>query len=241
VGAEVAATARAAGVEVAIVEGRDSLLGGALPEAVGDVVAGWHRQAGTTVLTGRFAESLSVGNAGVEVSLADGTCISAEHALIGFGSVLDRAPLRGLPHGPEGIHCDSGGRIDGLDHMYAAGDAAAWSDLLTGDVMRNEHWSSASDQGTWVAYTMMGLPPPDHLVAYAPYFWSDQHGHKIQVLGRPALADRSGWIKHEQGARVVFGHWAGDRLVGVVTLGSPRLLVPYRKQIALDLMASVDS
>ena len=51
---------------------------------------------------------------------------------------------------------------------------------------RHEHWTSAGDQAAVVARDILGAAPPP---ATVPYFWSDQFGLKIQLLGRAERAD----------------------------------------------------
>ncbi|MCW2829965.1 MAG: hypothetical protein JWP31_657 [Aeromicrobium sp.] len=230
IGAEVAVTARKAGLTATLVEARESLLAGALPAEVGAVVAGWHAEHGVEVLTGRAVTSISQDEAGVAVVLDDGSELEADLAVIGFGTHLDAEPLLGLPMAEGGgVECDASGRVVGLDGVYAAGDVAAWFDPVVGRPVRREHWSTAADQGSLVAHAIVGAEPPPHLAKTLPYFWSDQYEHKVQVLGWPTVADRGDWLDDGQGEQAVYGFHRGDDLVGVVTLGSPRLLVRYRK------------
>jgi 3-phenylpropionate/trans-cinnamate dioxygenase ferredoxin reductase subunit len=49
-----------------------------------------------------------------------------------------------------------------------------------------EHWTSAAAQGSVVAQSVLGEDKP---LDEVPYFWSDQYGLKLQMLGRPAPGD----------------------------------------------------
>jgi hypothetical protein len=83
-----------------------------------------------------------------------------------------------------------------------------------------------------VAHTIMGIEPPEIYAAAPPYFWTDQPGLKVQLLGWPALADRNGWLEDgELTPKTVYGWWRGDTLVAVALLGQPRLMVRYRKEL----------
>ncbi|MDN5750852.1 MAG: ferredoxin reductase, partial [Pseudonocardia sp.] len=70
-----------------------------------------------------------------------------------------------------------------------------------------------------------------------PYFWSDQFGLKIQLIGRPDLADSVVPLHGEgfDGGTVrgtVAGYLAGERLVAVAGFGAARLVARYRALVA---------
>lgn len=234
IGAEVAATAVAAGLDVTLVEARDSLLAGALPAEVGDAIAELHRQHGVTILTGTPVESVVERDGRAVAALADGSELTADIALIGFGTLLDHEPICDLPDARPGILADGEGRVDGMSGVYAVGDVAAWYDDRLGTHVRREHWSTANEQAARVAHLIMGADLPSFLANAVPYFWSDQYDVKVQVAGWPALATSEGWVAHESGDKVVYEYTDGDRLVAAITIGGPRLLGPLRKRITED-------
>lgn len=79
--------------------------------------------------------------------------------------------------------------------IYAGRDIASWPNLTFGGArMRTEHWLNASAQGRHAARTFggeSGLNKRDHPAAFAdvPYFWSDQYGRKLQMVGSFSLRD----------------------------------------------------
>jgi len=234
IGAEVAATAVSAGLDVTLVEARESLLAGALPAEVGDAIADLHRERGVTILTGTPVESVVERDGRAVARLADGSELTADIALIGFGTFLDAGPIADLPDAQPGIRTDAEGRVDGAPGVYAVGDVAAWYDERLGTHVRREHWSTANEQAARVAHLIVGADLPPFLANAVPYFWSDQYDVKVQVAGWPALATAEGWVAHEAGDKVVYEYRDGDRLVAAVTIGSPRLLGPLRKRITDD-------
>ncbi len=231
IGAEVAATAVQAGLDVTLVEAREALLAGALPAAVGDLIADLHREHGVQILTGTPVESVVERDGRAVATLADGSELTADIAVVGFGTFLDSEPLADLPDAEPGIRTDSLGQVDGVPGVYAIGDVAAWFDDKLGRHVRREHWSTANEQAARVAHLITGAELPPFLAHALPYFWSDQYDVKVQVAGWPALATAEGWAAHESGDRVIYEYTDGDRLIAAITIGSPRLLGPLRKRI----------
>jgi 3-phenylpropionate/trans-cinnamate dioxygenase ferredoxin reductase subunit len=87
-----------------------------------------------------------------------------------------------------------------------------------------------------VARNILDVAPPPAVV---PYFWSDQFGLKIQVLGHPELAD--GLVPlHGTGLDggpvrgTVAAYTAGNRVVGVAGFGAARLVARYRPLVATE-------
>jgi NADPH-dependent 2,4-dienoyl-CoA reductase/sulfur reductase-like enzyme len=229
IGAEVAAAARTHGTEATIVEALPSLLGPLGPE-VGNLVQQLHHDIGVKVLTGTPVTSVEAHDDGATVQLADGRKLTADLVVAGFGARLNTEALGDLA-GPDGVPSDDHGRVDGHPDMWAVGDVSAWYDPRAGRHVRREHWSSASDQAAIVAHAILGLEASRFLES-PPYFWTDQPGVKVQLIGRPELADREGWLELDDvEPRSAYGWHRGDDLVAAVVLGAPRLFVKLRKEL----------
>jgi len=232
IGAEVATSARTRGVAVTVLEALPVPLAGALGEQVGALCARLAVEAGVDLRTGvrveRFVDEHTL-------ELAGGDRVTADVVVVGVGGRPELGWLAGsgVPAG-DGIACDATGRVAGVEGVWALGDVAAWPDPVRGGVRRVEHWTSAGEQARVVARDVLGLDPPAPRV---PYVWSDQFGLKIQVFGRPELADDLIAL-HGTGlaggpvAGTVIGCTAGDRLVAVVGFGAPRLVMRHRVLLA---------
>jgi NADPH-dependent 2,4-dienoyl-CoA reductase/sulfur reductase-like enzyme len=232
IGAEVASTAIGKGVQVTMVEAAPVPLVRGLGPEVGALAARLIREGGVDLRTGvALTGFVEPSGPGVAVELADGSRIEADVALVGIGGRpdLDWLADTGLDL-RDGIPCDAQGRVVGLDGVWAVGDAAAWDYPTLGGRHRHEHWTSTTDQATVVARAITGTEPPPTTV---PYFWSDQFGLKIQLIGRPDLADAivplhgdglaGGTIKG-----TVVGYLRGERLVAVAGFGAARYIARYR-------------
>jgi 3-phenylpropionate/trans-cinnamate dioxygenase ferredoxin reductase subunit len=230
IGAEVASAAVGRGIEVTVLEALDVPAERALGPVGGALAARLQRGAGVDLRTGvRIAEFRDRG-----VVLADGTAISADAVLVGVGGVpqLDLLPATGPDGTPidlsDGVACGPTGRVRGLPGVWAVGDAARW------DGHRTEHWTSAGDQAAVVATDVLGVAPPP---ATVPYFWSDQFGLKIQLIGRADRADGVVGLLgdgHGGGAvrGTVLGHLRGDELVAVTGFGAARYVARFRALVA---------
>lgn len=220
VGCEVAASARALGAEVDLVE----VLPGPLVRVLGPQVAGrvadLHTGRGVRLHGGVRVSALE----GDEAVLSDGSRLPARAVLVGLGV----RPATGwlADGGPElaadgGVVCDGGGRTS-LEGVWAVGDAAQWAGR------RTEHWTSAMEQASTVVQDVLTGTPPPHLPV--PYVWSEQHGSLLQCLGDVA-PDTEAEV-HDVGTGLVALHADGDgRLRGVVTLDAKKQVSRGRKAL----------
>lgn len=233
IGMEAASSARTLGVETTVIESLTQPLARALGPVGGQICASVAEEAGVQLRCGRslvrFIDEHTI-------LLDDGNTVSADVILISVGGVPELAWLNGsVLDIPNGIACDTRGRVVGIPHVWAVGDVAAWQDPALGGYYRNEHWSSASDQAAIVACNILGTDPLDPGL---PYFWSDQFGLKIQLIGTPELANSTtvlcGSIESSNVAGTALGYFSDDKLVAVVTFGAPRLLARYKKLVTAN-------
>ena len=230
IGAEVASAALGRDVAVTVLEAAEVPAERALGATVGALAGRLMSEAGVDLRTGmrpaRFVDG------GVE--LADGTVLTADAVVVGIGGVpqLGWLPAAGPDGTPldlsDGLACGPTGRVHGLPGVWAVGDVAGW------DGHRTEHWTNAGDQAAAVAHDILGAEPPP---APVPYFWSDQFGLKIQLIGRPDLADsvlplRGDGLDGGAVRGTVAGYLVGDRLVAVAGFGAARYVARYRPLVA---------
>ncbi|HKT05582.1 MAG TPA: FAD-dependent oxidoreductase [Rugosimonospora sp.] len=228
IGAEVAGAARGLGLDVTVVESLPAPCERALGRQGGERAARLFAEAGVQLRCGtgvaRFAD-------GHTVALTDGSSVTADVVLVGVGAAPNVGWLAGTGLAVSGgIACDGYGRVPGADRVWALGDATAWWDAARGRSFRSEHWTSTVDQVAVVVADMLGQPAPPPAV---PYAWSDQFGLRIQLYGRPDLAEEVVPL-HGSGAvkGTVLGYLAGDRLVAVAGFGAARHVAPYRNLVA---------
>lgn len=239
IGAEVAATARAGGAQVTVVEALPVPFEPVLGEQVGRLCAELHRDHDVELRCGTrieaFVDSPGAGvphGDGVAARLSDGSTVRADCAVVGVGTVLDTAWLDDLGLATDrGIACDQHGLAETTDNVYAVGDIAAWRHPTHGDRFRTEHWTSAVEQAAVVAQRIAGaeVTRPADLV---PYFWSDQYGLKLQLVGRPELATEVQLLAEPTSAKgTIAGYFRDDKLVAAFAISAPKALARFRQLV----------
>lgn len=238
IGAEFASAARRHGCAVSIVEPQPTPMAHLLGEAVGAALAQLHTQNGVSLHTGvtfdRF-ETTSDGHVQAVV-LGDGQRLPAGVVVVGIGATPATAWLEssGLPLS-DGVECDDQLRVRGYPDIFAAGDVARWPHALYGHSLRIEHWSNANEHAAIVAAGVLGKPVPAPQV---PYVWSDQYGHRIQIIGRPAIGQLVSMTgTAEDHLTAVYADGDGS-VVGAVVVDDPRKMLQFRKAIMKHAPAS---
>jgi 3-phenylpropionate/trans-cinnamate dioxygenase ferredoxin reductase subunit len=240
IGAEVAATCRARGCEVTILEALPVPLGRALGDEMGAVMGELHSDHGVDLRLGAGVAGFEGGDRVERVRLADGSAVEADLVVVGIGVTPNTGWLEasGLAL-DDGVVCDATTRV--APGVVAAGDVARWPSHRFGELLRVEHWDNAIAMGEHAARRLLAEPPfaPADGEAAAgaepgaydpvPWFWSDQYDRKIQLAGRSSGADEvvvvDGSIAER---RFVALYRRGDRLAGVLSMNRPRPLVLYR-------------
>lgn len=190
IGAEVAASCRSIGLDVALIEKTAGPLLAALGQELAPRWADLHRQHGVDVRVGVGVDAFA-GNGRVEaVRLTDGSQVPADLVVVGLGVTpatdwLDGSGLRV----DDGVVCDATGTAEGGTDVVAAGDVARWWHPLYERHLRIEHWDHAGRQGAAAARTLLGGRDRAESYDEVPYFWSDQYDVKVQMLGVPTDYD----------------------------------------------------
>ena len=217
IGLEVAATARAFGLEVTVIEATSRLMSRVVSTPISNFFLAAHQDAGVSVRLDSMARAiLDDGNgnaAGVE--LAEGERVGADLVLISAGVVpnAEIAEAAGL-YVHDGIRVDD--RLLTEDPAISAiGDCASFPFGQDGIQTRLESVQNAIDQAKCVSLRLVGKPEPYSKV---PWFWSDQGPHKLQIAGLTAGADHHEINEHD-GKLSVQCYRRGE-LIGVETVNA---------------------
>lgn len=239
IGAEVAATARAAGCAVTMIEFAPLPLARVFGGLVGEFVADLHRAEGVDLRLGFGLDSIIAGDDGrvARVTLTDGSALDADVVVLGLGAAPDLAWLEGSGLTIDnGVVCDE--TLQAAPGVVAAGDVANWLNPAFGERMRVEHWENAIEQGEAAARCLLALADDQPAAPFSsvPWFWSDQYDCKLQLAGRPAATDEIVLIDGDPSERrfaVAFRR--GDRCTGVFASNRPRIVTLSRMKMAESL------
>jgi phthalate 3,4-dioxygenase ferredoxin reductase component len=232
IGAEVAATARASGHAVTVVDPLPAPIGRLLGPEIGELMGQVHRRHGVETRFGVGAQDITGEAGNLMVTLTDGRQIEAATVVVGIGAIPATGWL--AESGvlvDNGVVCDEYCRALEHDDVWAVGDVARWDHPRLGEAVRVEHWTNAVEQAACVAFN---LTHPGQLRGYAPteYVWSDQYDWKIQIVGQPRAAVKHRFIGGPGAEPPRFAVVYSDedsRLAGAVAVNWPKALVACRR------------
>ncbi len=218
VGLEAAASARALGVDVVLLERLDRVLKRVASEPLSAFFTERHRAEGVDLRVDVEVTAFEDGT----VQLADGDRLSADAILVGVGALAADDLAR-----QAGLDCDTGGSGGIIvEEMARTSDPAIFA---IGDVtfrpvpvhdcsLRLESVPNALEQARQAAHAIVGRPQPAPEV---PWFWSDQYDLKLQITGLPAGADRILLRGEPSTGRFAVFHLKGTRIVCVEAVNAP--------------------
>jgi 3-phenylpropionate/trans-cinnamate dioxygenase ferredoxin reductase subunit len=189
IGLEFAATARAKGLEVDVLELAPRVMARAVTPEISAYFERKHAEAGIRLHFGVGATEIEgAGGRVTGISLTDGRQLPADLVVVGVGVLpnVELAAEAGLPVA-SGIIVDRQLRTADPD-ISAIGDCALYESARFGVPLRLESVQNATDHARCVAMRLAGKPEDYDGV---PWFWSDQGSDKLQMAGLTAGFDRS--------------------------------------------------
>ena len=216
IGLELAASARALGATVTILEAQPRILTRGVPEELAAMLHQRHVSGGVELRTGVGVASIEGDAQSVTITLSTGESIKADIVVAGIGAApnTDLAAMTGLAV-DNGVLVDEQLQTSAPD-IFAAGDCCNAMNTVYGRRVRLESWRSAQEQGTLAARNMLGASDSWNAV---PWFWSDQYDLTLQVAG---LAESATQVVRREGAdgSLILFHLAPDgRLLAASGLG----------------------
>lgn len=241
IGSEVASSARALGLETTVIDPLELPMERLIGTTAANVFVDLAQRNGVDLRLGHGVEAIDSRGGAHVVRLADGSEIKATTVVVGIGAVANDGWLASSGLLVEnGIVCDEFCRALGADQVYAAGDVARWRHPYEEEPVRIEHWTNAVDQAGVVAHN---VAYPDEPRTYAPieYVWTDQHGWKFQIVGRPVTGvgeEIVGDLSAERPRAAIVYEAEGGGLAGAVTVNWPRALAECRRGLADSVPAA---
>jgi NADPH-dependent 2,4-dienoyl-CoA reductase/sulfur reductase-like enzyme len=203
VGAEVASTARSLGVEVTLLEAGAVPFARALGPELGARLAARYRDHGVDIRTETAAAAFETTSDGrvAGVALTEGSVVAADAVLIAVG--VEPAHELGCDVQPP---------------IHACGDNAG----------SHGHWTGAAAEAVDVARRLLELDP---LPKQPPFFWSDQFGLRLQLVGDTSHADDVE-VAGSPDSFVARYRARGGRLVAALASNRPAEIGSLRLEVA---------
>jgi 3-phenylpropionate/trans-cinnamate dioxygenase ferredoxin reductase subunit len=232
IGLEFAATARAKGLEVDVVELGPRVMARAVTAEISAFFEARHAASGIRIHFGVQATAIEGDGVSVTgVSLSDGRHIAADLVVVGVGVL----PNVELAH-EAGLEVASGIIVNEQlltsdPDISAIGDCALFASPRFGGLLRLESVQNAADHARCVAARLTG---DAKTYDGQPWFWSDQGPDKLQIAGLTTGYDRV-VVRGDagQGSFSAFCYKAG-RLVGVESVNRASDHVFGRKILGLN-------
>jgi 3-phenylpropionate/trans-cinnamate dioxygenase ferredoxin reductase subunit len=218
IGLEVAASGRALGAQVIVLEREDRLLARVACPELSDFFRGYHETHGV-----RFNLGCSVvgfeGEGHVRgVKLASGEVVPCDAVVVGVGAhPNDEIAADAGLETARGVVVDLDARTSDPD-IFAIGDVAHRPMPIYDRMFRMESVPNALEQAKQVASAITGRPRPN---GECPWQWSDQYDLKLQIAGYPFDADQIVVRGEPATAKFAVFHLKGDQLQAVEAINAP--------------------
>lgn len=216
IGAEAATALKARGLTPVVLEALQRPLIGALGDQASQWLLPLASNAEIELRTSQVIRDVSDGS----VVFADGSSLEVAAVVLGVGAEVNTEWLQS-----SGLVLDGGVVVD--EHLLASPTIGALGDVakfpFKGELTRIEHWQVATDHAAALSlHWAKGEKAPDMV----PYFWSDQYGKKIQMLGHPHPSDDVVKVagSDEEGKWLAL-YSRGGVVTGILSLSQPRWLM----------------
>jgi anthranilate 1,2-dioxygenase large subunit len=242
IGLELASAAVARSVAVTLLEREREIMARVLPPALGRAFRRLAEQHGVDIRRNATVTAiephggrLRVVTAGEEMTEVDGVLVG-----IGLEPEVELARRAGCMV-VGGIDVDAEGRSN-VPGIWAAGDCALYHQPVAGRRICLESWHNAEEQGAAAGRSIAGASPAG--LTKKPWFWTDQFGVNVQMLGLIGPQDAvafSGQSEAAAGAVYRTIDRATGRLTGVVAFAEPQAIHAARIELESVLPFDLDS
>lgn len=233
IGGELASTLAKAGRTVSLIDrAPQPLIRMGAP--IADAYTRLHRDAGVNLLLGVDVVEIAEGEGGRVLVLDDGRRVAADVIMVGVGVRPSLAWLSSAELTYDnGIVADATLRAG--EDVFVAGDIVRWPNARFGAAMRVEHWTNAAEQGRAAGLNAARLLRGESREPFAsvPYFWSDQHGVRMQFAG--FIRGDEEIVEQVTADGTIYLYRAGDTVTGVFAFDRRSQFVALRAKLRRDL------
>jgi 3-phenylpropionate/trans-cinnamate dioxygenase ferredoxin reductase component len=180
IGSELAASMTNAGCKVTMLFPGEAIGAGRFPPRLAQYLNSYYRERGVEVHAGVKVTAGSADDAGVDLTLSDGTTLRVDAAVAGLG-VTPNTSLAA----DAGLKVDNGIIVDDRlrssdPDIFAAGDVANFHNAALDTRLRVEHENAAISMGHHVGRVMAGA---DEAYTTLPFFYSDMFDIGYEAAG----------------------------------------------------------
>ncbi len=235
-GMEAAGVVAGLGKRVTVLELQPRIMAAAVAPVISDFYHKLHTERGVDIRTGTGVKQIlaEAGNV-VAVETSDGKRVPADLVLVSVGVVPNTALAE-----QAGLRCQDGICVDEFavtsdPVIVAAGDCTRHPNAWLGRELRLESVHNAVEQAKSAAAALCG-----RRMAYAqvPWFWSDQHEYRLQMVGLPVSTDGV-VLRGDPGAGSFSVLYFRDgRLTGCQAVNRPADYMNCRKLMENDIALS---
>lgn len=229
IGLEVAASARALGLDVVVVEAENRVLARVAGSLVSEYFTKLHLSHGVDLRTGTVQKVIKSADGTVTgIVMSNGDELDADLVVVGIGS----NPNVNLAEAA-GLQCDGGIVVNqecrtSDPNIFAAGDCCSRFYPRYDRWIRLESVHNAIEQAKIVAASITKQGPPKVEV---PWFWTDQFDTKLQIAGLRAGADENVVRGNTGGHRFSVFYFKNQTVAAVEAVNCPDDFVIGRKLI----------
>jgi 3-phenylpropionate/trans-cinnamate dioxygenase ferredoxin reductase subunit len=229
IGLEIAATARALGKTVTVLESAPRLLARSVSPELAAFVLETHRAAGIDIRLGVAVGGFQFAGDRLHALHVEGVQEGVELLVLGIGAAPEETLAR-----EAGLDCANGIVVDAFMRtsdpaILAIGDCTSFPEPVSGRRLRLESVQNANDQARTAGATLQGREQP---YAALPWFWSEQGGLRLQMAGLMPAYGADGTRHRRPGATPAsfsILHYMGERLVCVESVNAAMDHVMSRK------------
>lgn len=236
IGLEVAASGRALGAEVVVLEREERVLARVACKALSDFFTDYHQKHGVKFELGCSVAGFEGRDGQVAgVTLADGRTIACDAVVVGVGATPNDEIAKDA-----GLDCARGVVVDleartSDPKVFAIGDVTHRPmPIYDGRMFRMESVPNALEQAKQAASAITGRPAP---AGEVPWQWSDQYDLKLQIAGYAFDVDEIVIRGDPATGKFAVFHLKGNQLQSVEAINAPpefmmgKMLIGNRKPV----------
>jgi NADPH-dependent 2,4-dienoyl-CoA reductase/sulfur reductase-like enzyme len=241
-GCETACAVRELAREAVLIDPKPYVMGRAVGEPIGHLVAEEHRKFGVEMRLGRRVKEVERRRGRWRLSLDDGSYVHSDVVVATLGEKPDVAFLESTGMDiSRGVLCDESLRVVGAEGVVAAGAAVRWPNLIySAEPTMVGQWIAAVEMGGAAARALLAgdreVPP----CGIVPRYWSLQNGLRIMVAGDFQPTDHIVMTEMRPGrkdvarAGVMASYYRDDELMGMIAVNSGRAFTETTRAMLID-------